>query len=209
MLFLFDKQYYEKGASFVAGVDEAGRGPLAGPVAAAAVIFPKDIILSDSIVSRVNDSKKLTPKKREVLFEEIKKKASSFFVSVVDNKVIDEINILQATFKAMSGAVEGLKVRPDLCLIDGNHKIPRLNIEQEAVIGGDAKSACIAAASILAKVTRDKIMDDYAKIYPGYSFEKHKGYGTKAHMEAILKFGACPIHRMTFAPLSGMRRIKG
>ena len=196
MLFLFDKQYYGKGLNFVAGVDEAGRGPLAGPVAAAAVIFPKDIDLSG-----INDSKKLTHKKREALFEEIKKKALSFSIAVIDNKIIDEINILQATFRAMSEAVSGLNIKPDLCLIDGNHKIPGLNFAQEAIIGGDAKSACIAAASILAKVTRDKIMDDYAKLYPQYSFEKHKGYGTKAHLEAIAKHGACPIHRKTFAPL--------
>ncbi|MDR2192200.1 MAG: ribonuclease HII [Endomicrobium sp.] len=173
MLFKFDRLYYGEGLNFLAGID---------------------------------DSKKLTPKKRDFLFEEIKKKALAFSIAIVDNKIIDEINILQATFKAMGDAFASLKIKPDLCLIDGNHKVPQLhwrqNCPQEAVIGGDAKSASIAAASILAKVARDKIMDDYAKIYHQYGFEKHKGYGTKAHIEAIQKFGACPIHRMTFAPLN-------
>jgi ribonuclease HII len=200
MFFKFDKQYYDKGFNFIAGIDEAGRGPLAGPVVAAAVIFPKDIILSD-----VNDSKKLTPKKRALLFEEIKEKALAFSIAIIDNKTIDKINILQSTFKAMGETITNLKIKPDLCLIDGNYRVPqsilRQSYPQEAIIGGDAKSAAIAAASILAKVSRDKIMDDYSKIYHQYGFEKHKGYGTKAHIEAIEKFGACPIHRMTFAPL--------
>jgi ribonuclease HII len=202
MLFQFDKQYYDKGFNLIAGIDEAGRGPLAGPVVAAAVILPQNLTIEG-----INDSKKLTPKKRELLFEEIKEKALSFSIAVVDNKIIDEINILQATFKAMASAAQDLKAKPDLLIIDGSHKIPQnyfsLPCPQEAIISGDAKSANIAAASILAKVARDKIMDDYAKLYPQYGFEKHKGYGTKAHMQAIEKFGACPIHRMTFAPLNG------
>ncbi|WP_372520622.1 ribonuclease HII [Candidatus Ruminimicrobiellum ovillum] len=196
-LFEFDKDFYNKGLQFVSGVDEAGRGPLAGPVVAAAVILPKDIFIDG-----VNDSKKLTEKKRNLLFEEIKKKAFSYGIGIVDAKIIDEINILQATFLAMRKALEQLSVKPDLVLIDGNHTIPNLQNKQQAIVSGDAKSACIACASILAKVTRDNMMYEYAKQYPQYNFEKHKGYGTKAHIEAIEKYGPCPIHRMTFAPLN-------
>lgn len=164
---------------------------------AAAVVLPKDIIIES-----VNDSKKLTPKKRDVLFEEIKSKAFSYGIGIVDAKTIDEINILQATFLAMRKALEQLSVEPDFVLVDGNHKIPGITFNQQAVVSGDAKSACIASASILAKVTRDRLMLDYAKMYPEYGFEKHKGYGTKAHLEAIQKYGPCPIHRLTFAPLN-------
>ena len=196
-LFEFDKGFHNKGLSFVSGIDEAGRGPLAGPVVAAAVILPKDIFIDG-----VNDSKKLTEKKRNVLFEEIKQKAFSYGIGIVDAKKIDEINILQATFLAMRKALEQLSVKPDLVLVDGNHIIPNLQNKQQAIVSGDAKSACIACASILAKVTRDNMMYEYAKQYPQYNFQKHKGYGTKAHLEAITKYGPCPIHRMTFAPLN-------
>ena len=196
-LFEFDKDFYNKGLSFVSGVDEAGRGPLAGPVVAAAVILPKDIFIDG-----VNDSKKLTEKKRNILFEEIKQKAFSYGIGIVDAKTIDEINILQATFLAMRKALEQLSVKPDLILVDGNHIIPNLQNKQQAIVSGDAKSACIACASILAKVTRDNMMYEYAKQYPQYNFQKHKGYGTKAHLDAIQKHGPCPIHRMTFAPLN-------
>jgi len=195
-IFIFDKAYHDKGFNFTAGIDEAGRGPLAGPVTAAAVILPKDIN-----IQYLNDSKKLSAKKREELFWVIKEKALAFSIVSVDNEKIDEVNILQATFIAMSQAVESLKTTPDICLVDGNHKIPKLVFRQEAVIDGDAKSACIAAASILAKVTRDRIMLDYAKQYPEYQFEKHKGYGTALHMEALKKYGPCPIHRCSFAPV--------
>ncbi len=164
---------------------------------AAAVILPKDIIIES-----VNDSKKLTPKKRDVLFDEIKQKSFSYGIGIVDAETIDKINILQATFLAMRKALEQLSVKPDLVLVDGNHKIPNIVFRQQAIVSGDAKSACIASASILAKVTRDRIMLDYAKIYPEYGFEKHKGYGTKAHLEAVKKYGPCPIHRLTFAPLN-------
>jgi len=196
-LFEFDKVFYDKGLQFVSGIDEAGRGPLAGPVVAAAVILPKDIFIDG-----VNDSKKLTEKKRSVLFEEIKQKAFSYGIGIVDSKIIDEINILQATFLAMRKALEQLSVKPNLVLVDGNHTIPNLQNKQQAIVSGDAKSACIACASILAKVTRDNMMLEYAKQYPQYNFEKHKGYGTKAHLEAISKYGPCPIHRMSFAPLN-------
>ncbi|MCL2335591.1 MAG: ribonuclease HII [Endomicrobia bacterium] len=196
-LFLFDKGYHDQGFKSVAGVDEAGRGPLAGPVTAAAVILPKD-----ADIPYLNDSKQLTPKKREELFEIIIHTALAYSVSTVDNNKIDEVNILQATFIAMGESVSKLKVRPDLCLIDGNHKVPKLAFDQQAIIDGDAKSAAIAAASILAKVTRDRLMLEYAKQYPVYGFEKHKGYGTKAHMEVLQKYGACPIHRRSFAPVA-------
>jgi len=169
---------------------------LAGPVVAAAVILPKD-----SFIQGVNDSKKLSEKQRDILFEKIKKTALAFSIQVVDNSVIDKINILQATFLAMKKAVENLAVKPDMILVDGNHKIPDINISQTAIVGGDAKSACIACSSILAKVTRDNIMRAYAQQYPQYNFEQHKGYGTKKHIESIMKFGPCPIHRKTFAPV--------
>ena len=194
--FSFDKNYYDKGLLSVAGIDEAGRGPLAGPVVAAAVILPKEIFIAD-----LNDSKQLSAKKRDELFEIIKEKAVAFFVSEVDNDIIDCVNILQATFIAMANAALNLKTKPELCLIDGNHKVPNLKLPQEAIIDGDAKSAAIAAASVLAKVTRDRIMEKYAVQYPGYGFEKHKGYGTKAHLEALKKLGPCAIHRQSFAPV--------
>ncbi|MDR1952021.1 MAG: ribonuclease HII [Elusimicrobiota bacterium] len=195
-LFSFDGAYFNKGYNFIAGVDEAGRGPLAGPVSAAAVILPKDITIDG-----LNDSKKLSSKKREILFDEIIKKAISFSIAFVDNETIDNINILQAVFLAMTKAIQSLKVLPDLCLVDGNLKIPNLKISQTTIVGGDAKSAAIAAASILAKVARDKIMIDFAKKFPEYSFEKHKGYGSKKHIEAIKRFGICQIHRKTFSPI--------
>lgn len=140
------------------------------------------------------------------MFDEIKQKALSYGIGIVDAKTIDEINILQATFLAMRKALEQLSVEPDLVLVDGNHKIPDIKFNQQAIVSGDAKSACIACASILAKVTRDRIMLDYAKMYPEYGFEKHKGYGTKVHLEAIKKYGASPIHRLTFAPLSDKKQ---
>ncbi|MDR1721207.1 MAG: ribonuclease HII [Endomicrobium sp.] len=196
-LFSFDENLYAKGIDSIAGVDEAGRGPLAGPVAAAAVILPKDLVIPD-----LKDSKQLSEKKRKILFEVIKKRALAYAVKIIDSETIDKINILQATFRAMSGAVVKLKIRPNLCLIDGNRNIPELFCNQKAVVGGDAKSACIAAASVLAKVSRDKIMLKYAQLYSVYGFEKHKGYGTKKHIEALKKYGVCPIHRRTFYPVS-------
>ncbi|MDR1474668.1 MAG: ribonuclease HII [Endomicrobium sp.] len=197
--FSFDKEFYDKGLRFIAGIDEAGRGPLAGPVAAAAVIFPKDIKIPD-----LNDSKQLSEKKREELFDVIREKGLAYSIEIIDNNIIDQINILQATFLAMSKAVSNLKIKPDLCLIDGNHKVPSITFAQSAIVSGDAKSACIAAASILAKVTRDRLMYDYAKQYPVYKFEKHKGYCTRKHIEAIKQHGICPIHRLTFAPIREM-----
>lgn len=182
----------EKGFKYIAGVDEAGRGPLAGPVYAAAVILPDGAELSG-----INDSKKLTPKKREELFDKITEIAISYAIFSVDEKEIDEINILNATHKAMNGAVNSLTQKPDYVIIDGN-SIKGMEIAHETIVKGDAKSISIAAASILAKVARDRYIDEMGKVYPEYGFENHKGYGTKAHTDAILKYGVCPIHRRTF-----------
>lgn len=182
----------EKGFKCIAGVDEAGRGPLAGPVFAAAVILPENCFIPG-----LNDSKKLSEKKREELFDIICEKAVSYCIADISHERIDEINILNATFEAMNNAVNGLDVTPDYVLIDGN-RIKGMDVAHETVVKGDAKSVSIAAASILAKVSRDRVMYDAAKQYPQYGFDKHKGYGTKAHCEAILKYGPCKIHRRTF-----------
>ena len=182
----------DKGYNLIAGVDEAGRGPLAGPVYAAAVILPEGCIIKG-----INDSKKLSEKRREELYDEITEKAVAYSVCAIDEKRIDEINILNATFEAMNGAVNGLSVTPDYVIIDGN-RIAGMTISHETVVKGDAKSISIAAASILAKVSRDRFITEMAEKYPEYGFEQHKGYGTKAHTEAILKYGPCEIHRRTF-----------
>lgn len=176
----------------ICGIDEAGRGPLAGPVYAAAVILPEDCEIAG-----LDDSKKLTEKKRARLYEEICNKAIAYCISWVDEKVIDEINILNATFSAMQRAVEGLGVPADFALVDGNRS-KGLNIPFRCVIGGDAQSPSIAAASILAKVSRDRMITEAAKEYPVYGFEKHKGYGTKAHYDALTENGPCRIHRQSF-----------
>ncbi len=188
------KEYEDTYAAcpFICGVDEAGRGPLAGPVAAGAVILPKDCE-----ILFLNDSKKVTEKRREELFVEIQEKAVCWHVSLVGPEVIDEINILQATYQAMREAVLALNPRPELLLNDAV-TIPELDIMQIPIIKGDGKSVSIAAASILAKVTRDHLMMEYDRLYPEYGFAKHKGYGTKAHMDAIRKYGLCPIHRRSF-----------
>ena len=178
--------------SYICGIDEAGRGPLAGPVVAGAVVLPKG-----KRILYVNDSKKLSEKKREELFDVIKEEALSFGLGIVLPERIDEINILQATYEAMREAVNKLSVSPDLLLNDAV-TIPGLDIRQVPIIKGDARSLTIASASILAKVTRDRIMAEYDLQYPEYGFAKHKGYGTKAHIDAIRQFGPCPIHRKTF-----------
>jgi len=180
----------DKGYGFVAGVDEAGRGPLAGPVVAAAVVLTPSAVLEG-----LDDSKKLSPAKREELFPKIQ--AMAHGVAVVNPEVIDEINILQAARLAMKQAVEKILSTPDLLLIDGNQKIDS-PIKQWVIVKGDAKSFSIAAASILAKVTRDRIMEDYHHLYPQYEFARHKGYGTQLHRELIAEHGPCPIHRRTF-----------
>ncbi len=178
--------------SYICGVDEAGRGPLCGPVAAAAVIMPRD-----SFIDGVNDSKKLTEKKREALYEEIVKQAIAYHVCLIDNEEIDRINILNATLKAMEGAINGLTTKADFALIDGNQN-RGITTPSKTIVKGDSKSYSIACASILAKVTRDRLLEKYDALYPEYGFSKHKGYGTKAHYEAILKYGITPIHRRTF-----------
>ena len=188
----FEDLSKEKGYKLICGVDEAGRGPLAGPVCAAAVILPDHIDIPG-----LNDSKKLSDKKRRELFPIIKENAIAYGIALVDEKEIDRINILQATFLAMSNAVEMLKISPDYVLVDGN-KLPQLTIPAEAVVKGDSRSASIAAASVLAKVTRDLYMEEMALQYPQYGFEIHKGYGTKAHYAALSENGPCSIHRMTF-----------
>lgn len=181
-----------KGYKNICGVDEAGRGPLAGPVCAAAVILPKG-----EIIDGVNDSKKLTEKKREALFDVIKERAISYSVAFATVEEIEELNILNATMLAMKRAVEGLHVHADYAMIDGN-KIPPLDIPAECVIKGDANSISIAAASILAKVTRDRLCAEYDKEYPEYGFAKHKGYGTKLHRDMIIEYGPTKIHRLSF-----------
>lgn len=192
MDFEFEINARNRGYKAVCGVDEAGRGPLAGPVFAAAVILPENCEIEG-----LNDSKKLTEKKREALFDVIKEKAVSWCVASVDEKVIDEINILQATYLAMKNAVEGLDVPADYALIDGN-RMPPLSIDGETVVKGDAKSMSIAAASILAKVSRDRFMLEIDKLYPQYQFAKHKGYGTKLHYEMLTEHGISDCHRLTF-----------
>lgn len=187
----FERKYGDE-FSCICGIDEAGRGPLAGPVVAGAVVLPKDCE-----ILYLNDSKKLSAKRREELFVEIKEKAVSYGIGMSSPARIDEINILQATYEAMVHAVEDLGVVPDLLLNDAV-TIPQLPIRQVGIIKGDAKSVSIAAASIMAKVTRDRLMTEYAELYPDYGFEKHKGYGSAAHIEAIKKFGPCPIHRNSF-----------
>lgn len=187
-----EHRLYDKGYINIAGIDEAGRGPLCGPVVAAAVILPKD-----KKIEGVNDSKKLTEKKRELLYDDIMNEAVAVGVGISEVDVIEKVNILNATKIAMKKAIENLKVKPDYCLIDGNQMID-ISIDAETVVSGDAKSESIAAASIIAKVTRDRMLIEYDKLYPEYGFAKHKGYGTKAHIEAIKKYGLTPIHRPSF-----------
>lgn len=187
-----EQSFLEQGYTVICGVDEAGRGPLAGPVCAAAVILP-----SNADIPGLNDSKKLSDKKRRELFPVIKEKAIAFGIGLASHEEIDEINILQATFLAMRRAIDQLKVKPDLALVDGNRSAD-FGVPVQTVVHGDSLSASIAAASILAKVTRDDIMEAMASEYPGYGFEIHKGYGTKAHYEALRIRGACAIHRKTF-----------
>ncbi|MDU6630224.1 MAG: ribonuclease HII [Lachnoanaerobaculum sp.] len=186
----FENKYSD--LAYVAGIDEAGRGPLAGPVVAAAVILPKDIFLPF-----LNDSKKVTEKRRDVLFDEIKQNAIAYGIGIASNTLIDEINILQANYEAMREAVNALEKTPDILLVDAVH-IPDINIKQVGIVKGDAKSVNIAAASILAKVTRDRIMAEYDKIYPEYGFASNKGYGTATHIAALKEVGPCAIHRKSF-----------
>lgn len=189
-----EREYSEKGYAYVAGVDEVGRGPLAGPVVCAAVILP---LADEEALAGINDSKKLSAKKRELLAEKIKRVALSYQICEVDEKVIDSVNILQATRLCMKRAVEGLSLRPDFVLTDGNMTLD-IGIPQKSIIKGDQAVCSIGAASILAKVYRDALMCEYAKQYPWYGFERNAGYGTAQHIQAIREVGICPIHRKTF-----------
>ena len=201
--FVIEREHYARDVRGLAGVDEAGRGPLAGPVVAAAVVLPEDWA-QDGIpesLKRLNDSKQLRESVREELYEAIQTNAVIVSaIAVVDAPVIDEINILQATHRAMNEALAGLEPSAEHALVDGR-PVPSLTLPQTAIVKGDAQSFSIAAASILAKVTRDRLMVQYHQQFPGYGFDEHKGYGTKAHLLAIEELGACPIHRMSFAPL--------
>ena len=183
----------KKGFKTICGIDEAGRGPLAGPVVVASVIMPED-----SMIEGVNDSKKISEKKREKLYDQIIEEAIGYSISIIGQEEIDEINILNATKKGLTDSLKELKVKPDLIIVDALAHIDTLGIPYESIIKGDAKCYSISAASILAKVTRDRIMREWATIYPQYGFEQHKGYGTAKHISAIKEYGACPIHRKTF-----------
>ena len=188
----YEQKYFDQGVKLICGVDEAGRGPLAGPVCAAAVILPAYIQIPG-----LNDSKKLSDKKRRELYPLIQEQAIAYSIAFATHTEIDEINILQATYLAMERAIHGLEVKPEVALIDGN-RTKDFGLSVETIVGGDGCSASIAAASILAKVTRDDVMLEMADVYPGYGFEVHKGYGTKAHYAALTEQGPCEIHRMSF-----------
>ena len=182
-----------RGFNMICGIDEAGRGPLAGPVVVASVIMP-----ADSMIEGVNDSKKVSEKKREKLYDQILEEAISYGVGIVGQDEIDEINILNATKKGLTMSLKELTVKPDLIIVDALTHIDTMGIPYESIIKGDAKCYSISAASIIAKVTRDRIMREWDKVYPEYGFEKHKGYGTSAHIEKKKKYGLCPIHRKSF-----------
>ena len=188
-----EEKLHEKNIEYIAGIDEAGRGPLAGPVVVGVVIMPKD-----SMIEGVNDSKKVSEKKREKLYDEITNEAIAWGVGIVDQNRIDEINILNATKEAVTMAISSLKVKPDLILVDALTNIDTLGIPYKSIIKGDAKEYSIAAASIIAKVTRDRIMRQWDEVFPEYGFKGHKGYGTKKHIEAIKEYGPCLLHRKTF-----------
>ena len=188
-----EKDLYEKGFNNICGIDEAGRGPLAGPVVVAGVIMPKD-----SMIEGINDSKKVSEKKREKLYDLILEEAISYSVAIIGQDVIDEINILNATKEGVTKVVEGLDVKPDLIVVDALEHINTKGIPYESIIKGDAKCYNIAAASIIAKVTRDRIMRQWDEIYPQYEFKSQKGYGTAKHIAAIKEYGLCPIHRRSF-----------
>jgi ribonuclease HII len=192
-MLVYEKKLWRRGWELVAGVDEVGRGPLAGPVVAACVILPKSVFLSG-----VDDSKKLTRIKREKLFDQIMDHAIEVGIGIVREKTIDRLNILNASLKAMLKAVKELKTSPQFVLVDGNQKIPNLPFPQMPIVKGDSKSICVASASIVAKVTRDRIMHNYHKKYPQFCFADNKGYCTKSHMEALREFGPCKIHRRSF-----------
>ena len=192
-----ERKIFAQGYKTIGALDEAGRGPLAGPVVAACVIIKANFSINNQL-KEVNDSKKLTAKKRELLFDLIKKHFIEVGVGVCDHKIIDRINILQATFLAMKKAVSSIKNKPDFLIIDGSIKITNCSTPQEVFVKGDGRIFAIAAASIIAKVIRDRLMLDFDKLYPNYGFIQHKGYGTKDHLEKLKQYGPCPIHRLSF-----------
>lgn len=200
-----ENKFFQLGYQLIGGVDEAGRGPLAGPVVAACVVIGSDFKIEPGDLELVADSKKLSAKKRELIFKAIREKVLDVEIGVVSHEDIDKINILQASFLAMRRAIKKLKIKPDYILLDGGFKIPKLDKPQTAIIKGDAKVWAIAAASIIAKVSRDWLMTEADKEYPQYLFAKHKGYGTKEHLEMIAKYGPCPIHRRSFAPIKNCK----
>ncbi len=203
-----ESKYFQLGYQAIGGVDEAGRGPLAGPVVAACVVIGPDFKIDSKDLEAVTDSKKLSAKKREQLFGLIKKKVLAVEIGLADNLTIDKINILQASFLAMRRAIRKLKVKPDYLLIDGGFKIPKISRPQSAIIHGDAQVWTIAAASIIAKVSRDWLMTEIDKQYPQYEFARHKGYGTKLHIDKLQEYGPCPIHRFSFRPIKKESKIK-
>lgn len=194
---IYEKEEQLKGNFLIAGVDEVGRGPLAGPVCVAAVIMPLD-----DLIEGIDDSKKLSEKKREILFEQIKEKAIAYHVEMIDEQTIDKINILEATKLAMKKAIEGLSLKPDIVLVDAISKLD-VDVPIRGIVKGDALSYSIGCASILAKVTRDRLMCELSKEYPEYGFEKHKGYGTKQHIDALKEYGPCIYHRLSFLKFLG------
>jgi ribonuclease HII len=196
-----EKSIFVSGYKFIGALDEAGRGPLAGPVVAACVVLDNNFQINDEKLRMVNDSKKLTAKKREELFDIIKNNFLEVSVGICDHETIDRINILQASFLAMKKPLGTLRRKPDFLLLDGKFPIPNISTPQKPIISGDAIVFSIAAASIIAKVTRDRIMCQMHDIYSNYGFDLHKGYGTKLHMERLKEFGACPIHRRSFGPV--------
>jgi len=201
---LAEQKIFSLGYKLIAGIDEAGRGPLAGPVVAACVIIGPDFKIEPGDLELVADSKKLSAKKREKIFKAIREKALAVEIGVVDNNAIDKINILQASFLAMRRALKKIKIQPDYILLDGRFKIPKITTAQSAIIKGDGTIWVIAAASIIAKVSRDWIMNNLDKEYPNYDFAKHKGYGTKEHLKRLAEFGPSPVHRLSFAPLKNL-----
>lgn len=188
-----DKEFFDKGVKYIAGIDEAGRGPLAGPVVVASVILPQD-----SMIEGINDSKKVSEAKREKLYDLIINESISYGIGIIYQDEIDEINILQATKKGLTEAIKQMEIKPNIIMVDALNGIDTLGIPYKSIIKGDAKCYSIAAASIIAKVTRDRIMREWDKVYPEYGFGSHKGYGTAKHIAAIREFGPCPIHRRTF-----------
>lgn len=200
-----ENKFFALGYKLLGGIDEAGRGPLAGPVVAACVVIGPDFKIEPGDLELVADSKKLSAKKRETIFKAIREKALAVEIGVVNHDDIDKINILQASFLAMRRAIKKLKIDPDYILLDGGFKIPKLDKPQTAIIKGDAQVWVIAAASIIAKVSRDWMMTELDKEYPEYLFAKHKGYGTKEHLDMIAKYGPCPIHRQSFAPIKAYK----